>query len=90
MTSRKGFWIASMTGLIAFYAYAGMHLLQGDSGHRSVLVASIFLGLHVLEVPLAFWMLKGRDPQALRVIAGTLLFGLIWWVPARRGILAVR
>ena len=89
MTSSKGFWIAQMVGLMAFYAWAAMHLMQGDSGHRSVLVAAIVLGLHVLEVPVAFLMLKGRNAQPLRVLAGTLLFGLLWWVPAKRGIFAV-
>lgn len=90
MTSSKTFWIANIAGLAAFYAYATMHLLQGDSGHRSVLVAAIILGLHVLEVPLAIFMLKGRNAQPLRVIVATLLFGLLWWVPARRGLFAVR
>ena len=90
MTNTKAFWIANMVGLTAFYAWAGLHLAQGDSGHRSVLVAGIILGLHVLEVPVAFAMLKGRNAQPLRVIAGTLVFGLVWWVPAKRGLFALR
>jgi hypothetical protein len=90
MTNSKAFWIANMVGLTAFYAWAGLHLAQGDSGHRSVLVAAIILGLHVLEIPLAFYMLRGRQAQPLRVLLGTQLFGLIWWVPASRGIFAVR
>ncbi len=90
MTNSKAFWIASMVGLIAFYTWAALHVATGDSGHRSVLVATIILGLHVLEIPVAFLLLKGRGANPLRVILGTLLFGLIWWVPARRGIFAVR
>lgn len=90
MLNSKGFWIAQMVGLLAFYAYAAMHLLQGDSSHRSVWVAAVILGAHVLEQPLAFMQLKGRNADPLRVIVGTLLFGLIWWVPAKRGIFAVR
>ena len=66
----------------------GWHLAQGD-GHRSILVAAIILGLHVLEVPLAFLMLKGRNAQPLRVIVCTLAVGLLWWVPAKRGLFAV-
>lgn len=86
MINSRAFWIAHMVGLSAFYAWAALHLAQGDSGHRSVLVAAIILGLHVLEIPLAFFMLKGRNASPLRVIVGTQLFGLIWWVPARRGL----
>lgn len=90
MTNNKGFWIANMVGLIAFYSWAGWQLAQGDTGHRSVLVAAVILGLHVLEIPLAFAQLKALKPAPLRVVLGTLVFGLIWWVPAKRGLFAVR
>jgi len=90
MTNSKGFWIANMVGLIAFYGWAVLHVVQGDTGHRSVLVAAIILGLHVLEIPLAFAQLKTRKPEPLRVVLATLVFGLIWWVPAKRGLFSVR
>lgn len=90
MTNTKAFWIVCMAGTLAFYGWAGLHLAQGDGGHRSVLVAAIVLGLHLLEIPWAFRMLKKRDPSPPRVILGTLLFGLLWWVPAKRGLIAVR
>ncbi|MES2883382.1 MAG: hypothetical protein V4709_01150 [Pseudomonadota bacterium] len=89
MTNTKAFWIANMVGLTAFYAWAALHLAQGDGGHRSVLVAAIILGLHVLEVPVAFLMLKSLKPNPLKVLLGTLPFGLLWWMPAKRGIFAV-
>lgn len=88
MTKTKNFWIAQIIGLFAFYAWAGWHLAQ-DDGHRSVLIAAVILALHVLEVPLAFFMLKGRDANPLRVIICTLAVGLLWWVPAKRGLFAV-
>lgn len=90
MNNSKAFWLANMAGLIAFYAYAAWHFTQGHSSHPSILVAAIILGLHTLEIPLAFLMLKGRNAQPLRVIAATQVFGLVWWVPAKRGIFAVR
>lgn len=89
MRNTKGFWIVQMIGLLAFYGFAAWHVAQGQTDHRSVWVAAIILALHVLEIPLAFVMLKGRNAQPLRVIAMTQLFGLIWWVPAKRGIFAV-
>ena len=89
MTNTKAFWIANMVGLTGFYAWAALHLAQGDSGHRSVMVAAIILGLHVLEVPVVFSLLKSRKPNPLRVLFGTLLFGLLWWMPAKRGLFAV-
>lgn len=90
MSNTKGFWLVQMFGLLAFYAFAGWHVAQGQMEHRSVWVAAVILGLHLLEIPLAFFMLKGRNAQALRVIILTQLFGLLWWVPAKRGVFAVR
>ncbi len=90
MRNTKSFWTVQMIALLAFYGYAGWHLAQGQTDHRSVWVAAIIMGLHLLEIPLAFVMLRGRNAQALRVIVLTQLFGLLWWVPAKRGILAVR
>lgn len=90
MINSKGFWMANMAGVIAFYGWAAWHVAQGDTGHRSALLALIILGLHVLEIPLAFAQLKTLRPAPLRVVLGTFVFGLIWWVPAKRGLFAVR
>ena len=90
MTNNKNFWLAQMIGASIIYAIAAVMCLQGHSDARLVLVVGIILGLHVLEIPLAFRILKGRDAQPLRVIVLTFLFGLLWWIPARRGLLPVR
>lgn len=90
MRQSKGFWLAQCLALLGFYGYAAWQFTQGHTDHRSVWVAAIIIGLHVLEIPVAFIMLKGRNAQPLRVIAATTLFGLLWWVPARRGIFAVK
>ena len=89
MSDKKGFWYAQMLALLALYAGAALLALNGQGTHTVVRIALIVLGAHVLEVPLAFYMLKARKPQALRLIAATLLFGGLWWVPARRGLFAV-
>jgi hypothetical protein len=60
----------------------------GGAGLHGALAGAL-LAAHLLEIPLAFHMLRGRNAQAPRVIVGTLLFGLIWWVPARRGVFSV-
>ncbi len=90
MTKTKGFWIAQMVLLLAFYAYAACQLAQGHRDARPVWVAGLVLAAHVLELPLAFNRLKSLNPAPLRVVIGTLLFGLIWWVPAQRGIFSAR
>ena len=90
MTNNKNFWIAQMIGASIIYAIAAVMCLQGHGDSRLVLVVGIILGLHVLEIPLVFSMLKGRNAQPLRVIAYTFLFGLLWWIPAKRGLLPLR
>ncbi len=89
MLETRGFWLSQMLVLLAFYAVAIVLSLNGLGSHVVVKVAMVLVAAHVLEVPLAFYVLRGRNPQALRVILATLLFGLVWWIPARRGLLAV-
>jgi cytochrome c biogenesis protein CcdA len=90
MTNNRNFWYALMGGAVLFYIAAAVLALRGQPYPRTVYVALILLGLHVLEIPLAFNKLKGMNPQPLRLLLMTVLFGLLWWVPARRGLLAVR
>jgi hypothetical protein len=89
MTHHKLFWQFFMATLLALYAAAVVRIALGDVDHRNVQLAAIILIAHVLEIPLAFRMLKDKKPQAARAILATLLFGLVWWIPARRGIFAV-
>lgn len=87
---KKGFWIAQMIVLLAVYAAAAWIAMDGDTAHLLVRVSVLVLAAHVLEIPLAFVRLKGLNAQPLRVIVLTVLFGLLWWMPARRGVFAVR
>ena len=89
MTNLREFWLVQNAALLAFYGLAGILLGTGQSGHWSVTLAGIVLLVHVLEVPLAFAQLKAREPKALRVIVGTLIFGFTWWLPAKKGLYKV-
>ncbi|MFA5939953.1 MAG: hypothetical protein WC809_11415 [Sinimarinibacterium sp.] len=90
MFKTRGFWLSQMLVLIVFYAAAIVLSLNGLTSHVVVKVAMVLLAAHILEIPLAFYALRGRNPQALRVMIATSLFGLIWWIPAKRGLLAVK
>lgn len=90
MLNNRNFWFAQMIVLLALYAAAIVLALQGHGiEHIVVRIAVIVLAAHVLEVPIAFYMLKARNPQSLRLVVATLLFGLVWWLPARKGLMAV-
>lgn len=86
----KAFWMAQNLMLLLIYGAASVLLGMGQSGHLLVLIAGAVLVAHVLEIPVAFKLLKDRNPAPLRVILGTFLFGFTWWLPAKRGIYPVR
>lgn len=89
MTNNKSFWGVQMVALLLVYAYALFVGLSGQHDHIMVLIAVILLAAHALEIPLSLYMLRGRSASLPRLLVLTLLFGLIWWVPARRGIFRV-
>jgi hypothetical protein len=88
MFDRRGFWLSQMLVLILFYAAAIAFCLSGQAAHLVVKIAAVLLAAHVLEIPIAFYVLRERNPQTLRVIVATLLFGLVWWIPAKRGVVS--
>jgi hypothetical protein len=90
MLDNKAFWALQNLALIAFWLAALVLIGDGRSGHWLVIVAAVVLAAHVLELPLAFMVLRGRNAVPLRVALMTLAFGYTWWLPARRGVYAVR
>jgi len=86
MLDNRGFWLAQNAALGLFYLVAIGLLAFGQSHHWVVLVAAVLLAAHVLELPLAFRVLRGRQASPLRVLLLTVLFGFTWWLPARRGV----
>ena len=86
----KPFWIAQNLALLVLYGVASALCGSGQSDHIVVLIAAVVLVAHVLEIPVAFKILKDRNPAPLRVVLGTFLFGFTWWLPAKRGIYPVR
>ncbi|MES2489651.1 MAG: hypothetical protein V4607_07640 [Pseudomonadota bacterium] len=89
MMNNKSFWIAQMAALGLVYALGLFFGLSGQHTHPTVLISVLLLAAHALEIPLALYMLKGRSASLPRLLVLTLLFGLIWWIPARRGIFQV-
>jgi hypothetical protein len=88
--NNRSFWIANIAALLIVYAGGLWFVLQGQTGHWLVLLSIVILVAHLLEIPLAFRQLRALNPEPLRVAVMTLIFGLLWWVPARRGLFAVR
>jgi hypothetical protein len=86
MLDNRNFWLAGMIALGLLYLAAAVLVVQGQAAHVVVRLAWIILAVHVLELPIAFHQLKGRNAQLLRVVVATLLFGALWWMPARRGL----
>ena len=56
-----------MALVLVVYGVALMHVFQGHPEHRLVLICALVMATHLLEIPVAFYMLKGRNAQPLRV-----------------------
>ncbi|PTU29072.1 hypothetical protein [Stenotrophobium rhamnosiphilum] len=89
MQNKKSFWGVQMALISLVYIFAAFKALSGDFSHPTVLISALLLAAHALEIPVAFYALKGRSASVPRVLLLCLLFGLVWWVPARRGVFAV-
>ena len=89
MLNNKSFWGAQMALLGAVYAVALCFFISGQHTHPTVLISALLLAAHALEIPLSLYLLRGRSASMPRLLVLTLLFGLIWWIPARRGIFKV-
>lgn len=90
MFDNRNFWIAQNVGLVLLYLAGLVLVMQGNTGHLLVKLDLVILAFHFLEIPWAFKVLKPLNPKPLRVIVMTFVFGLMWWVPAKRGLFAVR
>lgn len=80
------FWATLIFGLSLFYVVAAVIALRGEPHDRMVIVALVLVGLHVLEMPMAWFKLRALKPSPIRFLVLTLLYGLLWWVPASRGL----
>ena len=89
MLDNRNFWLAIMAAIALLYAGALWMVLQGHPAHPLVRISIIVVLAHVLELPLAFRALRGRNANPGRVTVATLVFGAAWWLPARRGLFAV-
>lgn len=84
MHRQARFWMALNGALLLWYGLAlVMSLLGFPWTHPVILSTLLILAIHVLEIPLAARLLASQRPATLRMVVGTTLFGLTWWVPAR-------
>lgn len=83
------FWRANQALICALYVAGAILAATGQAGHIVARTAAIVPLIHLLEIPLAMRVLKEQKPAMARLLVGTLLFGLFWWVPARRGLVQV-
>ena len=86
MMDSKAFWLVNNAALLAIYGVAATLFSQGQDSHWLVILAAVILVAHVLEIPLAMKVLKDKNPSMGRLIAGTVLFGFTWWLPAKKGV----
>lgn len=88
MADNKTFWlVANALTLGLHVAGIGCYLAYG-AGHSLAMLWLIVVGIHLLELPMAFVAVNNRGIAASTTLAMTIVFGFTWWVPARRGVYA--
>ncbi|MGH8461389.1 MAG: hypothetical protein ACRESS_07265 [Stenotrophobium sp.] len=90
MPTQRNVWLTLIAGLSLFYLYSAWLAYGGQTQHWAIRVSLVLLAAHFLELPLALRALKARHPAMPRLLVLTVLYGLLWWVPARRGLFQVR
>jgi hypothetical protein len=88
LTQSPGFWNSCRFALLAWYSLALNLALSRQSLHACVVVTLLLLGVHLLEVPYAIWVLRPRSVDRPYLALMTLVFGFLWWFPLRRGIIS--
>ena len=86
MLHSRSFWLAQGVAIVLFHLLALVLLLTGNAYHPVVMLWGIVLVIHAGELVAAFIALKGMNVPPLTVIAKTLIFGFIWWLPRRLGV----
>jgi hypothetical protein len=86
MLHSRSFWLAQGVAIVLFHLLALVLLLTGNVDHPLVVLWGIVLVIHAGELVAAFIALKGLNVPPLTLIAKTLTFGFIWWLPRRLGV----
>ena len=86
----KGFWYSNMAACFVgwlFVAYGVILPFEAGSTVRTVwLVILLILMTHVLEMPKAIPIGKEAGCSLAKTVIYTMLFGLTWWLPLKRGV----
>jgi|1048.fasta_scaffold26368_2 hypothetical protein len=88
MTPSFVLWNGLRLLLLAWYAVALSLAVSAQPLHGWVVFILILLAVHLLEIPHAMRVLQGRPIGRAHLVLHTLLFGVLWWFPVERRILA--
>jgi hypothetical protein len=87
MTASPLLWNVLRLVLLAWYAVALSLAVSAQPLHGWVVFILILLAVHLLEIPHALRVLRGRPISRPYLMLFTFLFGFLWWLPLERGIL---
>ncbi len=91
MLNSKSFWYFNMAwviGLWGFIIYGFISPFQNEILNMIWLTVTILtIVIHIIELPKSIPIGKNAGISLSRTIIKTLIFGLIWWVPLKRGVI---
>ena len=86
MLKNEKFWRIAQASIAGFWLAIPAFFLGGITMPILLIVGLILLGLHALELPVAFLKLRGKGVHPFHTITKTLVFGFTWWLPLSKGV----
>lgn len=90
MGDKKVFWYANMASIIVIWAFiiygAFFSDLNGAPGIVWLVFTLMFCILHPLELLVSSPIARTSGVPAFKNVIMTLVFGIVWWLPLKRGI----
>ncbi len=86
LADNRRFWLACNGILMVLHVIGIFFYVSHGLEQPLATLWAIVLLIHILELPLAFLLLRGRHMAWGTTVIMTLVFGFTWWVPTRRSV----
>ncbi len=80
-------WSTVQRVVLGFWISIPIFFLGGISLPLLLIAALTLLVLHALELPVAFFKLRGLGVDPIKTVVKTLTYGFTWWLPVSKGVI---
>lgn len=84
IADNRRFWLGCNLVLLILHVLGVFFYVRDGFEQPLAQLWAIVVAIHILELPLAYLLLRARHMAWGTTLILTLLFGFTWWVPTRR------